>query len=229
MPDNDTTQQGNTGQKKQQGGGLKLMLDGTAEKCQLSVLGRPNVRVTFYGGTMANPFQKQIKDSQGNDLVVNTSPTGIGIINDLNFTEYSGWEKMPMLSAVSSDGKQTSPMPMPILIGAKANPSKLIKIVLPEKEEFESYDHYYPVSLLSYVSPNVPGSRRVILQANCPVHVLDSARNPLVQDVTRWEFDTDQYGAHHHVIRPVQSSSVEVKYNVLGDATMVTRKFQFKM
>ena len=224
----DNNQQGQKDQKQQ--GGLKFMIDGTLNKCTLSIVAKPGTRIEFYAGSQVNPFQKRVVDDRGNPLAITTTPMGLGVINDVDLTGYECLKDMMFISAVSSDGKQSGPQAIPVLLpGQKAKSSKFLKIISPAEEVYIRHDkNEYPIDLITFDQAGAPAQRHVAVTADGTFSVLDHSNNPLAENVTRWEFSSSHDGTHHHVIKPIGFTRREVKYNVLGDTQLVTRILEFR-
>jgi hypothetical protein len=238
MPDDN--EQGNTANQDQQGGGsrqqgnqpkkgggqgsgLKLMLSGPFEKCSISISAntRPGVAVKFYAGNLGvNTLLAIVADNAGTPLG-GALQDGIAIFRDLDLNQFDCLKGLDCITAVMTDGKKSDAVVLPVKTAASVTKTKLLKIVNPDEELYVKRDrNEFPIDILTYTEQNnqkLAGPRQVVITADGPFDFVDGNGTVLASDVTRWQFNTNPDGTHHHVVKPKNYTKRKVKYNVLGD------------
>ncbi len=234
MPNNQGQQQ-NQGQnqgsnrQKQPNPPVKLMLDGKASACNVSVTARPNQRIEFWAGNTGNHLIWKVVDDQSRSLAVTTDGGGIASAPKLDLTRYHQLKDYSYLTAVVSDGKQSAPHALPSDLQPTATaPAKRLKILSSENELVQAYENRFPMEIQTFERSNVIGTQRVLFTADGPVRIKDLNGNIIVENVRRWEFNTDAQGAHQHDVILMGYTKREVKYRVVGDTDAVKRILEMK-
>ena len=234
MPNNQDGSGQNQPQNQNRGGknsqaAVKMSIEGSLNKCNISVVSKPNLIVGFYAGNQnGNPLVWKVSDGSGNHFSLTTDNNGIALGSNVDLSVYGRISDFDCLTAVA-EGKQSASIPLPTDVsGGGVTQGKNLKIVSPDEERFVKHDaNKFPIEILTYERPKVLGSREVILTADGPVTIYDRDGNVLATNVSRWEFSTDARGGHYHVIAPCGFAYREVKYRLDGETETLKRILEF--
>lgn len=209
---------------------VKLLLDGTLNSCNITVIAKPKLMFEFYAGHRSgNYLVEKVVDAENRSLGIETDHNGVGVRPKVDLTLFSRINNFDCLTAVGRDGKQSAPQSLPVDQSQKAKKPRLIKLVSPEDGVFVKYDaNIFPIELQTFEKSDVAKSRKVTLSADGPFTVLSEDNTVLAENVTRWQFETDANGLAYHKIKLVQSTIRKVKYRLDGTTESVELTLEFK-